>query len=496
MDTSQREKHSVGHKPVPLNVCIIGAEGCGKSTLLAQVLVQTKSVDKGVVAAAEGDAMQVRKGDRKLSWIVDRSREERQSGGSICSHDQWRVHLSNYRALIVDTPGKSRYLKNAITAMQNCDAAILHISAVIGEYENGIGADGSIRDTVLVAFALGVRFLIIAIGKMDDATVAFSKDRYQQVKNSILDYTAKVGYSPGCTAVLPLSGFTGSNVAGCVPSARMPWYKGSTLLQLLDSLPAPHRMVTRPLRVPIQRVYNVQGVGDIAVGRIEAGSVSVQDPLFVPACVWLTGKTRARLSSNGNSRPLSASCSEGDSKPRQPTIKVRSLEIQHATSARAETGELVGIASQSPSLPDGTLRPGMVIGLCDEHAPRLCREFEAQVLILRVPGKRPLRVGSAPVVDIHSAHVACRVSSIILTFDRHTSVILDRNPAYLFPGTSAIVRFTPLAPVTVEPFHKFPALGRFCLREGSTLLGVGVVRDVATVSSSQLFRRGCKKTSS
>jgi elongation factor 1-alpha len=168
-----------------------------------------------------------------------------------------------------------------ITGTSQADCAILIIAAGTGEFEAGISKDGQTREHALLAYTLGVKQLIVAINKMD--TTKWSEARYQEIIKETSNFIKKVGYNPKSVAFVPISGFNGDNMIDNSPNC--PWYKGweketkagkstgKTLLEAIDAIDPPSRPTDKPLRLPLQDVYKIGGIGTVPVGRVETGII-------------------------------------------------------------------------------------------------------------------------------------------------------------------------------------------------------------------------------
>ncbi len=156
-----------------------------------------------------------------------------------------------------------------ISGSSQADVAILMISSVSGEFESGISEDGQTREHALLAYTMGVKQMIVCLNKMDDNTVNYSQDRYFEIKRELSDYLKKIGYNPDKINFIPISGLNGDNLVK--KFEKMNWYKGPSLIEALDTLEIPKRPQDKPLRLPIQDIYRISGIGTIAVGKVQTG---------------------------------------------------------------------------------------------------------------------------------------------------------------------------------------------------------------------------------
>lgn len=199
---------------------------------------------------------------------MDSLKAERERGITI-DINLWKFESKKYEFTIIDAPGHRDFIKNMITGTSQADIAVLVIDAAEGRFEAGISKEGQTREHALLAHTLGVKQMIVAVNKMDDNTISYSHERYNEIKEEVSAYLTHLGYKPERIPFVPISGWVGDNIIE--PSKNMVWYKGPTLLEALDNVHPPKRPTDKPLRVPLQDVYRIGGVGTVPVGRVETG---------------------------------------------------------------------------------------------------------------------------------------------------------------------------------------------------------------------------------
>jgi len=229
-----------------LNLIVIGHVDHGKSTMVGHLMYLTGAVDERTIRQYEEEAKKIGKETFKFAWVLDRLKEERERGLTI-DLTHLRFETKKYYFTIIDAPGHRDFVKNMITGASQADAAILVVSAKKGEFEAGIGPGGQTREHAFLAFTMGVRQMVVAVNKMDDPTVNWSQERYEEVKNEVARMLKLVGYKVDKIPFVPVSGWTGDNLVE--RSDRMPWYKGPTLLEALDMFEGPPKAIDKPLRV-------------------------------------------------------------------------------------------------------------------------------------------------------------------------------------------------------------------------------------------------------
>merc|ERR1719350_225090 len=282
--------------------------------------------------------------------------------------------------------------------------------------------------------------MICAINKMDDKSVNYSENRYTEIKNEVSGFLKKIGYNPNKIPFVPISGWNGDNMLE--KSANMGWYKGPTLLEALDNIIPPKRPIEKALRVPLQDVYKIGGIGTVPVGRVETGVLKPGMVVtFAPAMV---------------------------------TTEVKSVEMHHTQLTEAMPGDNVGFNVKNVSVKD--IKRGNVASNSKNKPAAGATTFDAQVIILNHPGE--IRQGYTPVLDCHTAHIACRFDAIKEKIDRRSGKSLEEAPKFVKSGDACIATLKPTKPMCVESFKDFPPLGRFAVRDMRQTVAVGVIKVV------------------
>jgi len=422
-----------------INLVVIGHVDAGKSTSCGHLIYKCGGIDKRIIEAYERESAAAGKSSFKFAWVLDKLKAERDRGITIdCS--LWRFETGTYDVTIIDAPGHKDFVKNMITGTSQADVALLVVAARTGEFESGISKEGSTREHALLAFTLGVRQMIVCVNKMDDTSVNYSEERFNEIVREVSSFLKKVGYTPEKIPFVPISGWTGENLLeGC---EHMPWYKGPTLVQAIDSLKPPKRPVDKPLRVAINDVYKVEGIGTVPVGRVE------------------TGVMRAGIT---------AEFAPGGAKG-----EVKTVESHHVRLDEAGPGISVGFNVRGIS--HKQIRRGMIAGDAKNEPPTEVESFVAQVVVVNHPGG--IHAGYTPVLDCHTAHVPCRFEELISKVDRRSGRTTEEHPTLLKTGDSALVKLIPKKPLCVDTFARFPPLGRFAVRDLKTTVAVGVIKEI------------------
>jgi elongation factor 1-alpha len=421
-----------------LNVVVMGHVDHGKSTTVGHLFYLTKAIDERTIARYEQESKTLGKSTFKFAWVLDKFKEERERGLTI-DLSFWKFETPKYFFTVIDAPGHRDFIKNMITGTSQADGAILFVSAKTGEYESGIGPGGQTREHAFLAKTLGVNQLVVAINKMDDATVNWSQERYEDVRNGAADLLKITGYRVENISFVPTSGWTGDNLAE--KSKNMPWYTGPTLVQALDNFTVPAKPVDKPLRLPIQDVYTITGVGTVPVGRVETGVMKVGDQIVIM--------------------------------PSGVKGEVRSIETHHTMIPEAGPGDNIGFSVKGISRADA--RRGDVIGTVSDP-PTVVKEFIGQIIIIHHP--TAIATGYTPVIHAHTLTMAATFAELIQKIDPRTGQVVEEKPDFLKTGDGALVRFRPLRPIAIEAYTSFPPLGRFAIRDMGTTVAAGVVREI------------------
>ena len=160
--------------------------------------------------------------------------------------------------------------------------------------------------------------------------------------------------------------------------------------------------------------------------------------------------------------------------PAQITTEVKSVEMHHESLPEAVPGDNVGFNVKNVSVKD--VRRGFVAGDSKQDPPKGAADFFAQVIIMNHPGQ--ISKGYSPVLDCHTAHVACKFVEINQKMDRRSGKVLEENPKFVKTGDACMATLAPTKPLCVETFSEYPPLGRFAVRDMRQTVAVGVIKSV------------------
>jgi elongation factor 1-alpha len=422
-----------------LNLVVVGHVDNGKSTTMGHFLFNLGVVDPREIEEYAKESEKLGVGETfKYAWVLDRLKEERERGVTIDLAFQ-KFETKKYFFTLIDAPGHRDFVKNMITGASQADAALLVVSAKEGEAETALAEGGQAREHAFLLKTLGVNQLIVLINKMDITQPPYSKERYEQVKKQVQDLLKLVGYKVDTIPVIPVSGWNGDNLTE--KSDKMPWYNGPTLLEALDMLQVPPKPINKPLRIPIQDVYSITGVGTVPVGRVVTGVLKVGDQIIIMP----------------------------------PGLKgeVKSIETHHTPLEKAEPGDNIGFNVRGIAKQD--LRRGMVVGHPDSP-PTVAKEFIAQIFVVYHP--TAIAAGYTPVLHAHTVQQATTIVEIIQKIDPRTGQVVEDHPKSIKTGDAALVRLKPLQPICLEVYKDFPELGRFALRDSGRTIAAGIVKEI------------------
>jgi len=429
-----------------LNLVVCGHVDHGKSTLMGHFLVEQGAVDDRTIEEYAKESEKTGAGDSfKFAWVMDSLKDERERGITIDLAFQ-RFETKKFFYTLIDAPGHRDFVKNMITGASEADASVLVVSAKKGESDVGMASGGQTREHAFLLFTLGVSQLIVSINKMDDSTVKYSKERFEEVKAEASRLVKTVGFPIDKVQFIPTSGWIGDNLTK--KSDKMPWYTGPTLVEALDSLVEPSKPLDKPLRIPIQDVYTITGVGTVPVGRVETGIMKVGSTVVIA--------------------------------PGMATAEVKSIETHHTAIQQAQAGDNIGFNLRGISKDD--IKRGDVLGSTN-GPPTVAKEFIARIIVVNHP--TAIAPGYTPVLHAHTAQAAGTIIELISKIDPRTGQPIEDKPKSIKTGDSAVVRIKPLKPLCIEEFKEYPELGRFAMRDMGMTVAAGIVSEITQKETSK-----------
>ncbi len=409
------------------NVVFIGHVDHGKSTTVGRLLFDAGGVDEQTMRKLKDEAAANGKAGFEFAYVMDNLGEERARGVTIdLSHKKFES--DKYEFTIIDAPGHADFIKNMITGVSQADAGVLVVACTDG-------VNAQTKEHAYLSKVFGIDQLIVAVNKMDMRE--YAEARFNEIKTEVDDLVGKLGFKS--VRYIPIASLMGDNIVE--KSANMPWWTGETLLDMLNAYEPANRPTELPLRLPVQDVYAIKGIGLVPVGKIETGVLRPNTKVVaVPA------KTGTGMAG-----------------------EVKDVEMHHEKVNEAPPGFNVGFSVKG--FEKGDLAKGDVIGDAS-NPPTLAQEFSGQIMVLNHPSV--ITVGYSPVFHIHTAQVSCRIIEISKRLNNDP---VD-NPDFIRNGDAAIVKFQPLKPVVVEKRDVIPQLARFAIRDSGKTVAAGQCMDL------------------
>ncbi len=415
-----------------INIITAGHVDHGKSTLIGRLLYDSGALREDQLRKLKELAKELKRETFEFAFVMDKLKEERERGLTIdIMHRPFQT--KKYFYTIIDCPGHRDFVKNMITGTSQADAAIFVISAKPGE-----GVQEQTREHAYLMKVMGVSQLVVAINKMDAAN--YDQKRYEEVVEESKKLLSSIGFKVDKIPFVPVAALKGDNVVK--KSENMPWYKGPTLVEALDAtIVPPEQPIDKPLRIPIQDVYSITGVGTVPVGRVETGILKEGDTVIF--------------------------------EPSGAKGEVKSIEMFHKKQPEAKPGDNIGFNVRGVGKKD--VKRGDVAGHPD-NPPTVAKEFTAQIIVLQHP--TVITAGYTPVFHCGTASVACKIEEIIAKIDPKTGQVVKEHPDFIKTGDAARIRVVPTKPMVVEKQADIPQLARFAVRDMGMTVAAGVVLDV------------------
>ena len=420
---SQWEDRKKPHR----NIVFIGHVDHGKSTTVGRLLLDSGHIEEHVIEKNEKLAAESGKAGFGLAYVMDGLKEERERGITIdVAHKEF--FTPTYYWTIIDAPGHRDFVKNMITGASQADTAVLLCAA-------NDGVNAQTKEHAFLAKVLGVKGLIVHVNKMDISGVDWTEEKYNAACKEVSQLLRMAGFKPDDVPMIPASSLKGDNVFK--KSENTPWYNGPTLFEAIDATPMPDKPSSKPLRLPIQDVYKISGIGTVPVGKIETGTLNV-----------------------GKNVVFNPSMKSGE---------VKSIEMHHTMVDKAEPGDNVGFNVRG--LAADEIRRGDVAGYTDSE-PTFVRHdetFVGQIQLMDIP--KAVYVGYTPVFHAHTAQVAVKFMDLLEKTNKSGK---EANPSFLKTGDACLIRFQPTKPMSIEQLDTFPELARFAIRDMGKTVAAGV----------------------
>ncbi len=418
-----------------INLVFIGHVDHGKSTTVGRLLFDTGNVDEQAMRKLKERAEQLGKGGFEFAFVMDQLKEEQERGVTIdLAHK--RFDTDKYYFTIIDAPGHKDFIKNMITGASQADCAVLVVAA-------NDGVNAQTIEHLKLSKIFGVGQLLVAVNKMDISGVSYAEARYKEVVEDVKRHALQAGWKVDKIRFIPMASYPGENITK--KSSKMSWWTGDTLLDAINKFEVPQKPTQLPLRLPIQDVYNITGIGVVPVGRVETGVMKIGDKIVI-----VPGREGKGVHG-----------------------EVKTIEMHHETVPMAEPGDNIGFNVRGLGKKD--IARGDVLGH-ETSVPNVATEFTAQVVIMNHPSV--VTVGYTPVFHIHTSQVACQFIEIIKKINPATGQEVTENKDILRNGDAAIVKLKPMQAVVIEKNSEIPQMSRFAIRDSGTTVGAGMCMDL------------------
>ncbi len=411
-----------------VNIVFVGHVDHGKSTTVGRLFYDSGVIDDQTMRKLKEKAAELGKAGFEFAFVMDNLKEERERGVTIDLMHK-KLLTDKFEYTIIDAPGHKDFIKNMITGASQADIAVLVVAGTEGIMEQT-------REHVFLCRTMNVKQIAVAVNKMD--AVNYDEAKYNAVKDEVSKLLQQVGYNPADTPFIPVSALKGDNVAK--KSENMAWYTGPTIREQLDKFEEPEKPTNLPLRLPIQDVYNITGIGVVPVGRVESGVMKIGDKVIVVPAREGTGATG----------------------------EVKTIEMHHEQIQKAEPGDNCGFSVRGIGKKD--IAKGDVLGHTD-NVPTIATEFTAQIVVLNHP--TVVTSGYTPVFHIHTAQVACQFMAIEKKLNPATGETMEENPDFIKNGDAAIVKLKPTKPLVIEKQSEIPQLSSFAIRDAGQTVAAG-----------------------
>ncbi|KAF8631149.1 hypothetical protein AX15_002495 [Amanita polypyramis BW_CC] len=454
VEEMRRSLESEGGEKKSISLVVIGHVDAGKSTLMGRLLYELGKLDQKTRVANERASSKIGKSSFSWAWNFDGTTEERERGITMDIGLQ-SISTDRRDITILDAPGHKDFIPNMISGASQADCSLLVIDAAIGEFEAGFERGGQTREHLLLVRSLGVTQLIVAVNKLDQ--VQWDKARYTEICGALRPFLAQSGFIMSKTSFVPVGAMQGVNLVSrdSVDAKELrKWYRGPTLVDLLDKLEPPSRDYLGPLRIPISNVFKSQGSSVTASGRICSGVVQVGEKLRV-----LPGDETAVVKSIDTERINAPWAPAGSN----ATLYLTAIDLVHLN---------IGSVLCSPS----------------DLVP-LVSSFTARIIVFDI--QLPIMTGISVELFHHSHDLPATVSKLLTILDRATGTVIRPNPRFLTKGVSAEVEISlrtasrsgalsSVPAIPLEPFSVNKEMGRILLRRGGETIAAGIVVKLAS----------------
>ncbi|XP_028675959.1 HBS1-like protein isoform X2 [Erpetoichthys calabaricus] len=427
-----------GGKPL-LNLVVIGHVDAGKSTLMGHLLYLLGNVNKRTMHKYEQESKKAGKASFAYAWVLDETGEERDRGVTM-DVGMTKFETKTKVITLMDAPGHKDFIPNMITGAAQADVAVLVVDASRGEFEAGFESGGQTREHGLLVRSLGVTQLVVAVNKMDQ--VNWQQDRFQEISTKLGQFLKQAGFKDSDVSYVPTSGLSGENLTSKSKEPELlKWYKGSCLLEQIDSFKPPQRPVDKPFRLCVSDVFKDQGSGFCITGKIEAGYVQTGDRILAM--------------------------------PPNETCTVKGISLHDEPIDWAAAGDHVSLTVTGMDI----IKINVGCVFCDPKEPiKVCTRFQARILLFNI--EVPITKGFPVLLHFQTVTEPATIRKLVSILHKSTGEVLKKKPKCLTKGQNALVEIQTQRPVALELYKDFKELGRFMLRYVGSTIAAGVVTEI------------------
>ncbi|MEJ1275305.1 HBS1-like protein isoform X1 [Cricetulus griseus] len=422
-----------------LNLVVIGHVDAGKSTLMGHMLYLLGNVNKRTMHKYEQESKKAGKASFAYAWVLDETGEERERGVTM-DVGMTKFETTTKVITLMDAPGHKDFIPNMITGAAQADVAVLVVDASRGEFEAGFETGGQTREHGLLVRSLGVTQLAVAVNKMDQ--VNWQQERFQEITGKLGHFLKQAGFKESDVAFIPTSGLSGENLITRSQSSELTsWYKGSCLLEQIDSFKPPQRSIDKPFRLCVSDVFKDQGSGFCVTGKIEAGYIQTGDRLLAM--------------------------------PPNETCTAKGITLHDEPVDWAAAGDHVSLTLVGMDI----IKINVGCIFCGPKEPiKACTRFRARILIFNI--EVPITKGFPVLLHYQTVSEPATIKRLISVLNKSTGEVTKKKPKLLTKGQNALVELQTQRPVALELYKDFKELGRFMLRYGGSTIAAGVVTEI------------------
>lgn len=335
-----------------------------------------------------------------------------------------------------------------ISGACHADVGVLVISARKGEFESGFEKSGQTREHAMLAFTLGIRKLIVVVNKMDDPTVKWDRERYDEIVGKISPYLKACGFKvKKDVAFMPIAALSGAGVKRRVDLVNeckwaSEFQEGKSLIEVCEGITLEERNSEAGLRISVLASYVDRGVW--AIGKIESGTLV-----------------------RGSQVCISPTSNKG---------VVSDILIDEISVRSAKVGENICVKIKSPDVnTEADIQKGYVIS----DSKIGCKQFTATIRLLEMlENHQVFTAGYRAVLHSHTIAEECEIVKILWKHDPETGKPVKETCTYAMTGMTITVRISVPQSVAIEPFEQCPQLGRITLRDQGKSIAIGKVKKI------------------